>query len=255
MRKIIQMGGVLTMAIVLVGCAPLGISGSAMVPSTGPLVTITENVAQSALVSVLNGRASGSALADLVIATARPHEDLVVLQAGTPPQSVLSSTAPAPSTVKIAGRPTAPGKDATSYLSAQYASRLRHWRHAVAGGQQAEVAKTRDAMSVWLRGLGLRASASRLTDPPALAGSLAAESAAAASALAGLEEEDGNVFGGRRVLVLYTANLAGQPPAGELADDTVLVVTPSLPPPPRLAPPRPTCSWPVPRRPPWSVLR
>src|SRR5581483_11181692 len=123
----------------------------------------------------------------------------------------------------------APGKGATSYLSAQYASHLRRWRAAVAAGRQAETARTRVTLSGWLRGLELRARAGRLADPPAPAGSLAAESAAAASALAGLEEEGGNVFGSRRVLVLYTSNLAGRPPAGQLAGDTVLVVTPFLP--------------------------
>ena len=84
-------------------------------------------------------------------------------------------------------------------------------------------------MSAWLRGLGLRARTAGLADPPGSAGSLAAESADAASALAGLEEEDGNKFGGRRVLVLYSADLAGRPPAGELVGNTVLVVTPFLP--------------------------
>ena len=84
-------------------------------------------------------------------------------------------------------------------------------------------------MSAWLRGLGLSARAGRLADPPGSAGGLAAESADAASALAGLEEEDGNVFGDRRVLVLFTGDLAGRPQAGELTDNTVLVVTPFLP--------------------------
>jgi len=228
-RKIIQWGVVVSVAVVVAGCAPLGIGGPAAGPSAGPPVTITGQAVPSVLVAVLDGRASGSAFSGLVTATARLREDLTVLQAGTPPRSVLSSAAPAPPVVTVAGRPAAPGKGATSYLSAQYAIRLKHWRASVAAGRRAEAAKARDAVSGWLRGLRLSARAGRLADPPAPAVSLAAESAAAASALAGLEEEDGNVFGARRVLVLYTANLAGRPPAGELAGDTVLVVTPFLP--------------------------
>lgn len=227
MRKIIKSGAMVGVAVVVAGCAPLG-TGPATGTSAGPLVTITGQAAPSALVAVLNGGASGSSLAGLVAATARPREDLTVLQAGTPPRSVLSSAAPAPPVVTVAGRPAAPGKGATSYLLAQYASRLKHWRAAVATGRQAAAAKTRDALSGWLRGLGLRDRARLLADPPAPASSLAAESAAAASVLAGLEEA-GNVFGRHRVLVLYTSNLVGRPPAGQLAGDTVLVVTPFLP--------------------------
>ena len=230
MRKIIQWGGAVSAAVFLAGCAPLGgIGGPATAPRPGPAVTITTNVAPSALVAVLNGPPFGAAVSGLVSSTARLREDLTVLQAGTPPRSVLSSTAPAPPAVVVAGRPAAPGKGATSYLSAQYASRLTHWRAAVAAGRRAEATRVRDAVSAWAGGLGLPARTGRLADPPGAAGSLAAESADAASALAGLEEENGNVFGTRRVLVLYTASLAGRLPAGELAGDTVVVVTPFLP--------------------------
>ena len=229
MKKIIQWGGAVSIAVALVGCAPLGIGGSATAPSPGPPIRITEHMVPSALVAVLNGRTFGPALSGLVIATARPLENLTVLQADTPPRSVVSSAAPAPPTIVVAGRPAAPGKGSTSYLSAQYASRLKHWQGEVAAGRRAEAAKTRDTVSAWLRGLGLRARTGGLVDPPGSAGSLPAESADAASALAGLEEEDGNNFGGRRVLVLYSADLVGRPPAGELAGDKVIVVTPFLP--------------------------
>ena len=228
MRKIIQWGGAVSVAVALAGCGPLDVGGPAAAPSTGPPVTITQDVAPSALLAVLNGPTFGPALSGLVNATARPRENLTVLQAGTPLQSVLSSAAPSPPAVVVAGLAT-PGKGATSYLSAQYASRLKYWRGVVAAGQRAEASQTRDEVSAWLRGLGLSARAGRLADPPGSAGGLAAESADAASALAGLEEEDGNVFGDRRVLVLFTGDLAGRPPAGELTDDTVLVVTPFLP--------------------------
>src|SRR6202035_4103063 len=57
----------------------------------------------------------------------------------------------------------------------------------------------------------------------------AAESAAAASALAGLEQENGNIFGSRRVIVLYCDDLSGTLPAGEFAGDKVIVLTRFLP--------------------------
>jgi outer membrane protein OmpA-like peptidoglycan-associated protein len=227
-RKIIQWGGVVSVAVALAGCGPLDVGGPAAAPSAAPPVTITQAAAPSALLAVLNGRAFGPSLSGLVSATARLREDVTVLQAGTQPRTVLSSAAPAPPTVVVAGRPRAPGKGATSYLSAQYASRLKHWGTVVAAARQTEATQARDTVSAWLRGLGLSARTDRLADPPGPAGSLAVESADAASALAGLEEA-GNVFGGRSVLVLYPPNLDGRPPAGELTGDTVLVVTPFLP--------------------------
>ena len=229
MKKIMQWGAAVSVAVALAGCGLLGMGGSATAPSPGPPVRITEHVAPSALVAVLNGRTFGPALSGLVTATARPLENLTVLQAGTPPRSVVSSAAPAPPVMVVAGRPAAPGKGSTSYLSAQYVGRLKHWQ---ARGRRGTAG--RDGQD---QGYGVRVAARpgtagqdrRAGRPARAAGSLAAESADAASVLAGLEEEYGNKFGGRRVLVLYSANLVGRPPAGELAGDTVLVVTPFLP--------------------------
>ena len=66
---------------------------------------------------------------------------------------------------------------------------------------------------------------------PGTQGSLAAESAVAASALADLEEQAGNVFGSHRVIVLFCDDLTGggAVPAGELTGDDVVVVTGYLP--------------------------
>jgi outer membrane protein OmpA-like peptidoglycan-associated protein len=228
-RTIIKWGGAAGIALGLAGCGLPGIGGPATAPSIGPPVTITQDTAPSALVAVLNGATFGPALSGLVDATARMREDLAVLQAGAPPETILGSASPASPTVTVAGRPAAPGGDETSYQAAQYASQLKRWREEVAAGHRTEATRVRGALSAWLRGLGLQARTARLGDPPGAAGSLAAESAAAASVLAGLEEETGNVFGGRRVLVLYTRDLAGRPATGELAGDTVLVVTPFLP--------------------------
>jgi outer membrane protein OmpA-like peptidoglycan-associated protein len=226
MRKIIQYGGVAGLALVLAGCDLSGIGGAAKGPTPGPSVTITEQAAPSALVVVLTGPAYGPALAGLVNTTARPREDLAVLQAGT---TILGSAAPSPATVVVAGKPAAPGGGETSYQAAQYASRLTRWHDDVAAGQQAEAAQTRDAVSAWVRGLAVQAKAGRLADPPGPAGSLPAGCADASSALTGLEEANGNVYGERRVIVLYTDDLTGRPPVGSLTGDTVLVITPFTP--------------------------
>jgi OOP family OmpA-OmpF porin len=234
MSKIIQRGGAAGLGLVLSGCVLSGcglssVGGPATARPTGPSVTITQDAAPSALLAVLDGPVFGPALADLVNATARPRENLAVLLAGTSPRTVLSSASSPPPTVVVAGKPAAPGGDETTYQAAQYAAHVKRWKDEVAAGRQAEAAQASSAVSAWLRGLALPAKARQLADPPAQADSLTTESEDAASALAGLEEADGNVFGGRRVIVLYTDELTGRPPMGELAGDTILVVTPFTP--------------------------
>ena len=224
-----RVAGALGVAIIVAGCGLSDVGGPADAPSTGPPVAITPAVLPSALVAVLNGPASGPALSGLVDGTARPKEDLTVLQVGTPPQPVISSDSPAPAVVVIPGMPLAPGGGETSYQWAQYDGRLKHWRGELAAGRQDAGRQTRDAISAWLRGLGIGEKTSKLADPPAAAGSLAAESADAASALAGLDQEAGSVFGSRRVIVLYCDDLSGVLPPGELAGDKVIVITSFLP--------------------------
>ena len=228
-RKIIQRGGAAGLAFALAGCGALGAPGSATAPAAGSPVSISQDTPPSALIAVLDSGASGPAISGLVNATARSSEELTVLQAGAPPKIVISSASPPPATVVVPGKPTAPTGDQTSYQAAQYASRLKHWREEVTAGRNAEAAQVRDSLGAWLRGLSLPVKIGRLADPPASAASLAEESAAAASALAGLAEEHGNIFGNRRVVLLYTDDLATRPPAGELAGDTVYVITRSLP--------------------------
>jgi len=226
MGKIIQWGGVAGLALVLAGCDLSGMGGPAKAPASGSRVTITEAAAPSVLLAVLPGPDTGPALAGLVGATARPRETLAVLDGAT---TVLTSAAPSPATVVVAGRPAAPGGGETSYQEAQYASRLTRWHDDLASGRRAEAAQTRDAVSAWVRGLSLQAKSAQLTDPAGRASSLAAECADAASALAGLAEADGNVFGARRVIVLYSDDLSGWPPVGSLTGDTVVVITPFTP--------------------------
>ena len=229
MRKIIQLGGAAGTAIALAGCSVLGVGNPAETSSTGPPVVITQDAVPSVLLAVLDGPGSGAALSGLVDATARAREDLAVLQAGTQPVTVVSSTAPAPPTVVVAGRPTAPGGDETSYQAARYASRLKSWKGEVAAGRRTEAARVRQSLAGWLNGIGLRARVGKLPDPAGSAASLAAESSAAAGALAGLAQDNGNDFGPRRVILLYTDDLASKPPAGELTGDTVFVIAGFLP--------------------------
>jgi len=231
MRKFIEWGGAVGTAIALTGCSLLGAGGPTRGGSTGPPVVLTQDTQPSALLAVLSGPGSGAGLSGLVAATARSREDLAIMQSGAPSATVLSSSSPAPPSTVVPGMPLAPGAGETSYLAAQYASRLKHWHGEVAVGQRAEAAKVHQALSAWLTGLGLQTRLAKLAEPrgPGPEGSLAAESAVAADALAGLEEESGNVFGRHRVVLLYTDDLASRPPTGELAGDTVLVVTSYLP--------------------------
>jgi outer membrane protein OmpA-like peptidoglycan-associated protein len=228
-RKIIRRAGTAGLAFALAGCGLLGAPGTATAPAAGPSVSISQDTPPSALVAVLESAASGPAISALVNATVRSREELTVLQAEAPPKIILSSASPPPATVVVPGKPTAPRGDQTSYQAAQYANRLKHWRGEVTAGKNAEATQVRDSLAAWLQGLSLAAKISQLTDPPGPAASLVTESAAAASALAGLAEEHGNVFGSRRVVVLYTDDLASRPPAGELSGDTVAVITTSLP--------------------------
>ena len=229
MRKIIQCVSTAGLALTLAGCGLLGAPGTAAAPAAGPSVSISQDMPPSALVAVLESAASGPAISALVNATVRSSEELTVLRAESPPKIILSSASPPPATVVVPGKPTAPRGDQTSYQAAQYANRLKHWRGEVTAGKNAEAAQVRDSLAAWLRGLSLAAKIGQLTDPSGPAASLVTESAAAASALAGLAEEHGNVFGSRRVVLLYTDDLASRPPAGELSGDTVVVITRSLP--------------------------
>jgi len=213
----------------LAGCGLAGAGGPAAGTGTGPPVTLTQDAAPSALLAVTDDPASGPVLAGLVAATARPNEDLTILRAGTPPRAIVSSDSPPPRPAVIPGRPAAPGGGETPYQSALYAKRLKRWHAEAAAGRRAGLARTRQAVAAWLRGLGIVAKLGQPGDPPAGQGSLAAESAAAASALAGLEEAAGGRFGSRRVIVLYCDELTGTLPAGELTGDEVIVITPFVP--------------------------
>ena len=221
------------------------VGGPAGAPSSRPPVTVTRNVPPSVLLTVMNGPVSGPGLPGLVAATARPSEDIAILQAGRPAKTVVAADSPAPPKVVIPGQPVAPGGGETSYQRARYAKRLTHWRGWLAAARQADAMLTRGTVSAWLRGLGIQGKVSKLADARDGAGRLAAESAAAASALAGLELQNGNIFGRRRVIVLYCDDLSGTLPAESWPGTTLSSSPPSCRPRPPPAPPRPNCWAPV----------
>ena len=136
----------------------------------------------TALLTVLTGPASGPALSGLMASTARPSEDLRILQAGTSTKTIVASDSPAPSPVVLPGRPLAPGGGADwttrrhSMPSGRRPGRRSGPRISAAGAAQ-----TRANTSAWLAGLDIRQKVSRLADPPADQGSLAVESAVAAT--------------------------------------------------------------------------
>jgi outer membrane protein OmpA-like peptidoglycan-associated protein len=226
-HRVSRIGGAVVAATLLAGCglssvAPPGGTG------TGHRVTITQDVPPSALLTVMNGPASGSALSGLVASTARPNEDVRILQSGTPGTTIVASDSPVPVRIVMPGPPKAPGGGQTEYETAQYTAKLKTWRAKYAAEVQAQAAQTHHQVSAWLDGLEIPQKISKLADPRA--GSLAAESAVAASALAGLEQGTGNIFGSRRVIVLFCDDLGGGAvPAGELTGDDVVVVTRYLP--------------------------
>jgi outer membrane protein OmpA-like peptidoglycan-associated protein len=229
MRKLIHRAVRIAAAAAVTLPAGCNLASSPGGPATGPSVTVTPDVAHTALLTVMNGPASGPALSGLVASTARPNEDIRILQAGSPARTIVASDSPAPSAIVLPGQPRPPGGGQTDYQMAQYAKRQKAWQAKRAADLAAGGAKMRANISAWLVGLDLSQKLGRLADPPGDQGSLAAESAVAASALTGLEEEAGNIFGHHKVIVLFCEDLSGALPAGELTGDDVIVVASYLP--------------------------
>ncbi len=216
----------------LLACLMLCAAGCTLSPrqqDSGPPLTLTEHVAPSALLAVIPGPTAGQALAGLASATARPEEDMDILQAGATAKVLLAADSPPPARVIIPGKPAAPSSGATSYQQASYHERLKQWHSEDVAGQQAVGARTNAAISRWASALGIPRRVSGTFTVAGDPASLADECATAASALAGLEEAAGDSFGSHRVILLYAPNLGGIPAAGELIGDDVIVVTPFLP--------------------------
>jgi len=226
MRRLIYRIGAAAATTLLAGC---NLASSASGPAAGSSVTVKPDVPGTALLAVLTGPTSSPALSGLVASTARPNEALRILQAGTPARMIVASNSPVPSAVVIPGEPRAPGSGLTDYQMAEYAKRHKAWQATRTADLAVGAAKTRANTLAWLAGLGLPQKLNGHADPPFGEDSLAAESAAAAGALAGMEEEAGNTFGHHRVIVLFCDDLSGVLPAGELTGDDVIVVASYLP--------------------------
>ena len=229
-KRIVGLGCLATgAALITAGCGMSGLYSAAAKPATGLPVIVTEHVAPSAMVTVVDGTTVGLALPRLVIGTARPEEDLDVIGVGPRPGTLVASTSPAPAQVVVAGKPVAPGSGATAYQWAQYQKRLKSWDGEVVAGRREVVARTQAGTSGWARRLGITAKVTGVPEVGGDPGSMADECRLAAGAMAGLDQEAAGRFAARRVILLYVANLGGIPQTAELAGDDVIVVSRFLP--------------------------
>jgi len=194
---------------------------------TGPPINITPRAARSTVIAVIPGGPPNPFVNGLVAATARPREDVELLQATRPARVLAASMSPAPVRAVVAGRPLPPGSGATSFQRAEYAKRLRHWETLYSARRTAVAAETRAAVSRWARSL-FGAPQADPGSPGRPATSLAAECSIAASEVTELQETGGSL-GGRRVVLLYVSRLNRVRMPGELTGDKVIVLTPFLP--------------------------
>jgi outer membrane protein OmpA-like peptidoglycan-associated protein len=209
-------------------CLLLGVSGCTFgtQPHATSHETVTEPVVPSALVAVVSGPAAAPSLAGLVADTTRPGEHLDVL--GSDPAAIVLAAAspPPPARVVVSGRPAAPGPGSTPYQQAKYHQSLARWQHDILSAKEAVASQTRSVLVTWAKSLNIARKVSRLPGP---ASDLASECAIAVGVLADLDQTVGASFGGRRVVLLYSPNLDGSLPTGELTGDDVIVVTSFLP--------------------------
>jgi outer membrane protein OmpA-like peptidoglycan-associated protein len=211
-------------------CGIAGLSSPAARQKVSPPISVTDRVPPSAFVAVVGGTIAGQSLSWLVFHTARPREDLDILRAGLRPLALLRSSSPPPVTVRVAGKPVPPGRGATGYLWGAYRKSLKSWNGTVSAEKQKIVERTHAATSAWAHELAIPttvtgADASSYIDPS----SLADEAKLASAAMAGLDQQAGDLFGDHRVILLYVPDLGGFPHVAELAGDDVIVVTPYLP--------------------------
>jgi len=228
-RRIVRYGCAITGTTAIVtaaaGCGAILASPEAA-HSTAPPSTLTARAAPSMLVVVTGPTGPGELISQVVAATARPREDLDVLEPGIQRRPVIASTSPGPAIVAVPSRPTAPGRDASSYQEAQYQHALSRWRGQVAAGRKAVTSRTRAALTQWLHGLRLPVSGSGQAGHQGA--SFPRACALAASSVSGLVNQAGSRFTGRVVLI-SAASLRGMPASGELDGDDVIVVTASIP--------------------------
>lgn len=222
-----RIGGAVCAAALLCGCGFSGAGPQLDGAATG--APVAQDVPASMLLMVTSGPSAGSAVSALAAATARPNEDLRIMTVGPTARTVIVADSPPPLTIAATAAPAAPRAGATPYQLAQYARKQKAWLATRTTEIAAEATQTSGRVSAWVSGLSIAEKVGQLGDPPADEGSLAAESAVAASAQTGLAEVSGNAFGSRKVVVLYCTSLGGGLPAGELTGDDVIVVTTYLP--------------------------
>jgi outer membrane protein OmpA-like peptidoglycan-associated protein len=162
----------------------------------------------------------------VVTATARPREDLAVLDPNQRGRALIASTSPAPASLAVPGRPTAPGRGASSYQQGQYEHAMTRWQGQVTAGRRAVAARTKAAVERWAHALRLTVPAPGPAGQPAA--TLPRDCSLAASTISGLVNQAGSRFGGR-VVLLSAASLSGRPTTGELDGDDVIVVTSYVP--------------------------
>lgn len=213
--------GAVALAAATAGCGAL-LSAPVGGRSAGPPVTITEHIAPSMLVVVTGPDGAGTLIRQVITATARPGEDLV-LAAGGRGRAVASSAAPPPAVTTVPSPPAPPGHGASAYQRARYNRAAGHWRDEKAAARRLVATRTTAATAAWAR---------RQYPPAAAPGTLAsvsAEAALATSAVSGLIDQAGSQFGSRRVVLLSVASLAGMPPPDQLNGDDVIVTVGYLP--------------------------
>jgi|HubBroStandDraft_5_1064220.scaffolds.fasta_scaffold15969_2 outer membrane protein OmpA-like peptidoglycan-associated protein len=225
-RRYMCTAGLVGLTSVAAGCG--GLSGLTSPPgkqAVGRPAALTEQVAPSLLITVAGQPGLQTSLPRLVAATAVPREDFELVWPGPRPQTLIASDSPRPAKVIAPGKPAAPGSGQTSYQQAGYTRLLKNWRGEVAAARLAVTTRTRRSVSAWERALHLP---ERLVQVSGTAGTLATECAAGTSVVASLAQASAG-FGRRRLLLLYTSNLTGSIPAGELTGDEVIVVSAALP--------------------------
>lgn len=209
-------------------CLLLGVSGCTVGarPHTASSIIITEAVVPSAFVAVVSSPSVAPSMAGLVAATARPGEHLDILGAGLTATVLAAASSPPPARAVLSGEPAAPGPGATPFQQAEYQRSLASWQRDVANAKETVATQTHATLAAWASALSITRKVSHLRGS---AGDLASECTNAADVLAGLNETSGASFGGRRVVLIYSPNLDGSPPPGELTGDDVIVVTSFLP--------------------------
>jgi outer membrane protein OmpA-like peptidoglycan-associated protein len=228
-RRIARYGCAATGAAAIVaaasGCGALLTAPIATHVSTAPLI-LTARATPSMLVVVTGAGGPTQLVGQVVTATARPREDLDVLEPNERGRALIASTSPAPARMAVPGRPPAPGRGASSYQEGQYQHTLAHWQEQMAASKRAVAVRMKAAVVRWAHSLRLTVPA---TGPAGhRAATLPRDCSLAASAVSGLVNQAGSRFGGK-VVLLSAASLSGMPTTGELDGDDVIVVTSYVP--------------------------